>query len=255
MTLSGIKDWLKLCNQTGLLSGTILSIRLNTGKLDDLRVAGMPTTFSLRAGTSDIATFYQIFVGREFEFALPFEPRSIIDGGANIGLATLFLKSKFPDARIVCIEPDRENFEILKKNVGKLNDVILLEGGLWHTKSSLSISDKYEMGKWAMVVEENNDASNNKTLIETYTVDEVMKLAGLDQIDLLKLDIETAERELFGKNFQTWLPKTKAIVIELHDWMSKGCSKPFFKAINETFNSYSYGSKGENTIIVNEDLL
>ena len=81
-----------------------------------------------------------------------------------------------------------------------------------------------------------------------------MEVAGLEQIDLLKLDIETAERELFSKNYQAWLPKTKAIVIELHDWITPGCSKPFFKAINECFDTYSYSSRGENTIIVNQDL-
>jgi FkbM family methyltransferase len=248
-----IKNWLKLCNNVGLIQGCSLFSKLKRQKVRNLKVPKMPVSFSLRPNTSDIATFYQVFIGKEYEFELPFEPISIIDGGANIGLATIYLKSKFPQAKVICVEPDQENFDALRSNVQDLEDVTLLKGGLWHTKTKLNISDKYDKGKWAMIVEEPKD--NDKPLVETFTIDEILESAGLEQIDLLKLDIETAERELFSKNFQSWLPKTKAIVIELHDWMSKGCSKPFFRAINESFNNYSYSAIGENTIIVNEDLM
>lgn len=44
------------------------------------------------------------------------------------------------------------------------------------------------------------------------------------------------------------------IVIEFHDWIEKGCSKPFFEAINKTFHNYSFVIIGENAIIVNEDI-
>jgi FkbM family methyltransferase len=249
------KNWLKLCNNIGFFQGCILFSKLKRQKVKNLKVPKMPVAFSLRPNTSDIPTFYQIFIGKEYEFDLPFEPKSIIDGGANIGLSTIYLKSKFPNAKVICVEPDEENFEVLKANVQGLKDVTLLKGGLWHTKTMLNISDKYNAGKWAMVVEEAEVSDKDKSLIETFTIDEILETSGLESIDLLKLDIETAERELFSKNFQSWLPKTKAIVIELHDWMSKGCSKPFFGAINRSFSNYSYSAKGENTIIVNEDLL
>lgn len=254
MALTQIKDCLKLCGNVGFINGLALTAKLKAGIVDNLTVNGMPNTFSLRPGSSDIPTFYQIFVGREFEFDLPFEPNSIIDGGANIGLATLFLKSRFPNAKVVCIEPDKDNFRMLEKNVGGLSDVTLIEGGLWHSNTYLTISDKYQLGKWAMIVEENENRVDESS-IETFTIDDVMRISNLDSIDLLKLDIETAERELFSENYENWLPKTKAIVIELHDWMSKGCSKPFFKAINNCFEHYSFSTKGENTIIINEDLL
>jgi FkbM family methyltransferase len=250
-----IKSWLKLCNNVGFVQGSLLFSKLKRQSVENLTVPKMPVKFSLRPNTSDIPNFYQIFIGNEYEINLPFEPKSIIDGGANIGLATIYLKSKFPDAKVVCVEPDEDNFQALTNNVKDLEDVISLKGGLWHSKTRLSISDKHESGKWGMIVEEPKDGDKNETLTETFTIDEIMEIAGLEQIDLLKLDIETAERELFSKNFQSWLPKTKAIIIELHDWITPGCSKPFFNAINESFNTYTYSSKGENTIIINEDLM
>lgn len=253
MTLSEIKTWSKLCSNVGIVQGCILLSKLKRQKVENLSLPNVPGTISLRPNTSDIPTFYQVFAGNEYEIKLPFEPKSIVDGGANIGLATIYLKSKFPNAKVICVEPDEENFGVLRNNVQNLKDVTLLKGGLWHTKTELSISDKYKTGKWGMVVEEAK--GGNETLTETFTIDEILEIAGLEQIDLLKLDIETAEKELFSKNFQSWLPKIKAIVIELHDWITPGCSKPFFTAINESFKNYSYSSKGENTIIVNEDLM
>ena len=64
-------------------------------------------------------------------------------------------------------EPDEENFQVLRNNTQGLSDVTLLKGGLWHTKTQLSISDKYEIGKWGMVVEESERGGTNETLIET----------------------------------------------------------------------------------------
>ena len=253
MNLNEIKTWLKLCNHVGLLEASVLVGKLKSGQLDNMRIASMPTTFSLRPGTSDVPTFYQIFALKEYEFQLPFVPETIIDGGANIGLCTIYFKSRYPEARIVCVEPDAENFELLKMNVANLSDVTTVKGGLWNAKMKMRISDKYNMGKWAMVVDEAPPDDPEGT-VEGFTIDRIMEIGGFDQIDLLKLDIETAERDLFSKNFENWLPRTRAIVIELHDRMLKGCSKSFFLAINASFGDYSYATMGENTIIINEDL-
>jgi len=53
----------------------------------------------------------------------------------------------------------------------------------------------------------------------------------LEEIDLLKIDIEGAEKELFSTNYESWLPKTKVLYIELHDRYRKGTATSFFKAI------------------------
>ncbi|MCQ4062169.1 FkbM family methyltransferase, partial [Klebsiella pneumoniae] len=73
-------------------------------------------------------------------------------------------------------------------------------------------------------------------------------------VDILKLDIETSEKAVFSAGFEVWLPKVKMIIIELHDWMEPDCAKPFFEAVNKCFKSYTYSMKGENTVIVNNDI-
>ena len=63
------------------------------------------------------------------------------------------------------------------------------------------------------------------------------------------LDIEGSEKEVFSTDFENWLPKTKVIVIELHDAMKTGCSRAVFAAVNKY--NFSFNFKGENIIFTN----
>ena len=249
-----VKSLVNSCFKYGALKGFFLYGKLKSGFGNKFRFSPLQQKVHLRPKSSDIPTFIEIFIDEEYNFKIPFTPKVIIDGGANIGLSTLFFKNKFPNSRIICIEPDIKNFEMLSKNVGHFSDVTLINGALWHSKSMVSVSDKYNMGEWGMVTEETNGAGS-KDSVQTITIDELFEQNNFDHIDILKLDIETAEKELFSRNFSNWLPKTKIVVIELHDWILKGCSKPFFEAINKSFKNYSYTTVHENTIIYNEDLI
>ena len=101
-----------------------------------------------------------------------------------------------------------------------------------------------------MVVEE--DSVNGS--IDALCIDTLLLKYNIDCIDVLKLDIESSEKQLFSQNYQNWLPKVKLIIIEFHDGFEKGCSKTFFEAINKTFNDYSLSIRGENIVIRNNDL-
>jgi FkbM family methyltransferase len=249
-----VRSLINACFKYGGLKGLTLFTRLKTGVGHKFNFSPLHQEVHLRPKSSDIPTFIEIFIDEEYDFKVPFTPTVIVDGGANIGLSTLYFKNKFPASRVISIEPDAKNFEMLTKNAGHFKDVTLINGALWHSKSVVSVSDKYHMGEWGMVTEE-VDGSTSHDVISTVTIDEIMERHNLNHIDILKLDIETAEKELFSCNFSNWLQKTKIVVIELHDWVSKGCSKPFFEAINKSFKNYSYTTIHENTIIYNEDFI
>ncbi len=235
----------------GKIHGTQLFIKLRLNKLNNIKLHNYKNSISLRKGTSDIPTFVQVFLDEEYnDIKYIDNPKIIIDGGANIGLFTVLMKNKFLNAKVISIEPDKENFEVLKKNVSSLNDVYCENCGLWNKETYLKVYDKYEIGKWAMVVEESNNPSDIKaisinTLIDKYSI---------ERIDILKLDIETSEKILFSNGYEDWLPKVKMIIIELHDWLEEDCAKPFFAAINKTFSRYKYETNGYTTIIINKDI-
>jgi hypothetical protein len=71
----------------------------------------------LRTLTSDIPVYTQVFKECQYNFELPSDPTVIIDAGANIGLASVFFATRYPEARIVSLEADSENFAHMRKNV------------------------------------------------------------------------------------------------------------------------------------------
>lgn len=63
----------------------------------------------------------------------------IIDGGANIGIFSVICRSLFPDAKIIAIEPGKNNFALLQKNTRGAPDVICLNRALWSKAEELSL--------------------------------------------------------------------------------------------------------------------
>lgn len=238
----------KLYKSYGLINGSVLFGSITLGNTQNLHVPNIKYPITLRKNTSDLKTFHQIFFKSEYLLKLPYDPKIIIDGGANIGLFAIEMKNKYPDVKIICIEPDKDNFETLKKNVSSYNDIYCENCGIWNNDTMLKVYDKFNFGKWGMVVEEDLISGN----INALSINTIFKKYDIKKLDILKLDIETSEKQLFSNNFENWLPKVSTLIIELHDWMESGCSKPFFEAINKTYANYDYSISGENTVITNK---
>lgn len=238
-------------NKFGLRNGFKLFLKFYKGNVENIKLPNLQHSFSLRPATSDIYTFYQVFINRNYDIELDKIPKVIIDGGANIGLFTIKMKNLYPDSTIICIEPDLENYQLLEKNVSKYKNVFCENAGIWTKDTTLKVHDKYKMGKWAMVVEEDLIEGNVKAI----SLNSLLEKYAIEDIDILKLDIETSEKQVFSENYEKWLPKVKLLIVELHDKMEEGCSKPFFEAINKTFTSYKYSMAGDNTVIKNNDIV
>lgn len=101
------------------------------------------------------------------------------------------------------------------------------------------------------MVEEDVIAGN----VNAISITSLLEKHHIQCVDILKLDIETSEKQVFMQNYEAWLPRVKMIIIEFHDRIEEGCARPFFVAINKHFSKYNYSTQGENTIIVNKDIL
>ena len=53
-------------------------------------------------------------------------------------------------------------------------------------------------------------------MVRCYSMDSILTEHGIDEIDLLKVDIEGAESQLFGAGCESWLGRSKRIYMELH---------------------------------------
>src|SRR6476620_11843470 len=107
-------------------------------------VAGQAQDIFMRSFAGDIDIFAEIFDREIYANARihPGEVNNIIDLGANIGLASLYFLNKCPHARVVAVEPDPSNFELLSRNLQPFllhEQVTLLPGAVAAEAGTLSL--------------------------------------------------------------------------------------------------------------------
>jgi FkbM family methyltransferase len=197
-------------------------------------VEALGRTVRLRVGRreSDVRTFRRVLTDRGYQFPLAPDPRWIVDAGANIGLATLWFADSYPGATIVAIEPDEENVALLRHNVRGLDNVVVVEGALTSNVGTAQLIDPGE-GPWGFRVEPGDEPRADGRFVgtvEALTVESLIERFGIDRIDLLKVDIEGSEREVF-EECAGWITRVDTIAIELHDRFRVGCSRVFFRAV------------------------
>jgi hypothetical protein len=71
----------------------------------------------------------------------------------------------------------------------------------------------------------------------------------LPRLDIVKLDVEGAEMNIFSDAYSEWLSKTRLLIVELHDRMKPGSSDPFWKAIRQF--DFTRFDRGENLCFIN----
>lgn len=212
--------------------------------------AGCHHPFQLRYGSSDMPTYEQVFVNREYDFSTSREPRTIVDAGANIGLASIYFAERFPSANIFAIEPEASNYELLKANVASYRTVTPIRAALWGESQDLDVVDP-GLGKWAFKAMNPWGPLDGIPTVQTnqrvpgITVDGLMARCGLPRIDILKIDIEGAEVEVF-RSSSTWLEKVECIIVELHDRYRPGCSRAFYNNSNGFDDEWA---QGENVVL------
>lgn len=178
----------------------------------------------IRPGTSDVDVLLSTFVFHGLRHPyLQLRPRVIVDAGANAGLSTLWFSLQYPQARIVAIEPEPENFRLLQRNVAGRPRIETRQAALWPRRTRLKFVGHADQ-PWMFSVHERRDGE-----VEAVTPDELVRKYG--RIDILKLDIEGAEKELFSPARTPWLDRVGLLIIELHDRMLPGCSRALYRKL------------------------
>ena len=193
----------------------------------ELRETGRP--FDVRLGTSDLRVLEQVFARQEYSLPKSVKPRTIIDAGANIGCTTIFFANRYPDARIIAIEPEPSNFEVLRSNCAGLTNVVPVAAAVWSHPTTLTFVDP-NWPKWAFTMKER---TNEGAAIRAVTIPQLIEEFSLDRIDVLKMDIEGGEKEVFSSSNLSWLDNVGMLAIELHDFIKPGCARALYSAIGD----------------------
>jgi len=197
-------------------------------KIYRIHIKGLSSPIAFRVGTDDLTVLRQLFGDDELKVPLESEPRTILDAGGNVGYAALYFHRRYPHAQIYSIEPESSNIEIFKMNCAKYDQIHLIEGGLWPRSTYLKISNP-DSRKDGFRVEEHKEYIEDG--IKAYTINEILNIFDIDKVDLFKVDIEGAEKELFSENVDQWLPQVKVVMIELHDRFKSGCKESVYNAL------------------------
>jgi len=234
----------------GLVDGLAFWWKAKRKTFGDIQASQWNTSFRLRPNTTDFDTYEHVFVLKEYDFPIPFEPNIIIDGGANIGMSALYFARRFPKSKIIAIEPDSKNCALLKHNTRDFTNVETMQAGLWSTSGHLRIRD-ISADANAFQVEWTEAATSDS--LKAISLGELLQKSESKTLDIVKLDIEGAEKEIFRSGYEAWLPQTKLLIVELHDRMTPGCSKALFEAMSKY--DFDCETRWENLIFFNRNLL
>lgn len=212
-------------------------------KIDMLR---HPVT--VRLATTDKFIFDQIFFREDYNINIDFTPKRIVDVGANVGYSAVYFANKFPNAKIVAVEPHPVNFQLLIENTIPYKTIEVINAALWHKNQPLEIIDQGR-GEWGFLISEVE--SDKGEYIRAVTVTDIMNDSQFEKIDILKIDIEGTEKEVFSENYEYWLPKTRLLIVELHDDIKEGCSKAFYAALSNY--NFKIHEEGENLFCFNQE--
>lgn len=207
-----------------------LSASLREGKGSySLPLVGMSSPIHLRCNTSDSWVLRQVLVREEYRAAKTIRaPKLLIDCGANVGFASVWFLNHFDDLNVIAIEPDPGNFELCKRNLAPFaGRAICKNVGVWPRSTGLALV-RTNQSEWGFRVRET--APGETAEVEAVDIMSLLRESGFEKIDILKIDIEGAERELFADNPSVWLDRVENLFIELH---GEEAERIFNKAMSE----------------------
>jgi FkbM family methyltransferase len=196
--------WSRLANR--VLGTTPVDVKLRS-------VPDMP--FCYRPGTTDLLVLEQVFLDGEYRVE-PIAPASIeyiVDLGSNIGVTAMFWAQRYPNARMVLVEPDPDNFKLLQRNTAAFADrCVLIRAAVSDQRGETRFfrSDR-EYGHSIL----KGDDSVSEIVVKTLTVSDVVNQAGFPRVDLLKMDIEGGE-QIVMPTIAKWKFAPRYLIAELH---------------------------------------
>jgi FkbM family methyltransferase len=179
-----------------------------------LRSLGGPVR--LRSHTTDISVLGELIVSDGYApvlDALPKPPATIVDLGANTGLAARWFLARWPAARVAAVEPEPGNLALLRTNLARYDgQVTIVPAAVGVTERTVLLHTTSGEYGYTMVGE---PADGRGVEVPVVTMRHVLEQCGFDSIDLLKADIEGAEQELFS-DCADWIGRVGAMVVECH---------------------------------------
>jgi FkbM family methyltransferase len=140
--------------------------------------------------------------------------KTILDIGANVGAASVYLSISYPDARVYALEPGSDALSLLRNNVALLRNVTVFPFGLYSRDTTLSLfhgkNDSVESSVHASTRTEHESEQ-----VQLVDASRFLFEQGIEQVDVMKIDTEGCEVPIL-ESLSKWLPHVKVLYLEYH---------------------------------------
>jgi FkbM family methyltransferase len=171
----------------------------------------------ISATIGDLGSIYDVFVVEDY--AMPTiswsEVKTVIDCGANIGAFSLWALSRAP-CQVLAVEPSPTTFATLRSNLERFEvRASVLKAAIGVTRGKTLLYDT-TASTYATTTPAAQTSRARSYAVEQVTLADVIATSGFAHVDLLKMDIEGAERDVLADVDPGVLERVETIVVECH---------------------------------------
>lgn len=173
------------------------------------------TELTYRLNRGDVRAIAEVWMVRTYELPFGIDARNIVDLGANIGAASVWLARRYGASKLIAVEPVPENADLARVNLAR--------AGIDAEVITAAVAGRQGTGRFEL----NEDSTWGRLGPKGIAValvtpqDVVDRFPAGERIGLVKIDVEGAEEDLFGADL-SWLERVDSLVIEFHadrvDW-------------------------------------
>lgn len=163
---------------------------------------------------SDLIVLGEVFAWGQYDLPDVVDPKVIIDAGAHIGASAAYFATRYPGCRVIALEPSRSTFSRLRRHTSHLSNVESLNVALGGESGSVTFYER--SASWGSSLTQGDDARAIEA--EMVSLEDAMARLGVDEVDLLKLDVEGAEFAVLSSPAVA-PERVRAVIGELHSWM------------------------------------
>ena len=215
-----------------------------------LRTIDYPYNFELKNGVrltlsrwEDLTTAWVVFYGNEY--ALKVSDRVIVDCGANVGAFSLLCAASLPEAKIIAVEPFPATYQQLCREIesnGHSDRIEPINAAVVGIPGEVMMDDREEIASHSRKI-----GGQNGIPVQGLSLEMIFDRLGSAEIDLLKVDIEGAEFDLFRETSPQVLQRCKRIGMEYH---GNGNREELFNQIERAgFRQGRYPKKGSCGVV------
>jgi L-glutamate---[L-glutamyl-carrier protein] ligase len=184
---------------------------------------------------------------------------SVIDGGAHVGLFTLFAAPRVHPGPILAVEPSPRQCAVLRQNLRALDNVIICEAGLAGRNGNAQFRNYLKLPAMSGILNFVDEASDRAIVLRSLTemaldasvgtvpddidyladrsleweledisvvlLNDLIDECGWERVDLLKLDIQGAELEVLDGLQDAHWAKIGQLAGEIHDCVVGSASR------------------------------